>query len=151
MRVISAVSFRMLWYVWEFCHCFLFLCILLYEALMNTDDYDLWDFYNKACVPKTFYVEWTNSAAKFWITYVKWFRIINCYLFSLWIFKKCSIPFKVVKLLFIFKKFLCWENRMLQIVPSMLCWVNLLNCANSNTKCNLKKSKSNNQNLVYTL
>jgi hypothetical protein len=34
---------------------------------------DLWDFYDEACVPKTFYWCWTNSAASFWNTYVDWF------------------------------------------------------------------------------
>jgi hypothetical protein len=88
---------------------------IVYELFWINDETSLYEISWCGLCAKAFYVDWTNSVAKFGISYVKWFWRINCYLFSLWIFKKCSIPFKVVKLWFIFKKFLCRENGVLQV------------------------------------
>ena len=85
--------------------CLLFLFLTYYLWIFMNKCWTTWDFYNEACVPKIIFIVELISAAKFWITYVKWFWRINCYLFSLWIFKKCSIPFKVEKLWFIYEIF----------------------------------------------
>jgi hypothetical protein len=54
---------------------------------------------------KDFYDVELNSDAKFWNAYVKWLWRINCYLFSLWLFKKCSIPFKLLNSDFCLRNF----------------------------------------------
>ena len=77
-------------------------------------DFDLWDFYDEACVPRLL----CYSAAKFellrWLIY----EGLNCYLFIFEIFEKCDIPLGDYSDLF--KKFLCWENGVLQLVSEQV-------------------------------